>query len=609
MATIFGTSGNDIISDTNGDDTIYGLDGVDTIDGGNGNDLISGDLPALSFSFVSDSAVNSIVPNILFVNYFDFGGGNFLNELTNHDILHGGNGNDTIYGETVNVTRFFASGDATATSGHTASTNFFVGNFAQHLGSDVIYGDNGDDVIYGTFNQIYHDLHSGNAIADGIGAVSTSHAEFNNGGCADSGGDTIYGGNGNDFIVGGFNVSGTIGTATVWNYSTLALATNGGTATSSVDFIHEYCFGVTGKTIDGGEGNDIIYSDRQLFGADTISSGNAEAHNGSIAHSVIFDDHAEWRESSDTVTGGNGNDMIVGDVGETHMVAISLQAISTSNSEALSSSLLDHGLNDYGNDIIHGGNGNDLIYGDTITWSAQATSGEASTDGTGIAQSSAVISNATVINGNDTIYSDSGNDIIFGDGRDFSLSTTQGSATGLGSMSNASITNFLNVQGNDTIIGSKGNDAIVADILNFHLLNSALTSNTVNIDGINYLQASDYAANTIRWGNDSLLGGGGLDNFVFTTFQTADGKIGFQGFDVIEDFNTHTNTLSIGNLADRDGNHIINLNDLQLSTTLSHVGDSTIINFDGGGSLTLHHLDIQSLNVLHIQLSSSPIVV
>ena len=42
VATIVGTSGDDVIVGTSGDDVIFGLAGNDTISGGNGSDLICG---------------------------------------------------------------------------------------------------------------------------------------------------------------------------------------------------------------------------------------------------------------------------------------------------------------------------------------------------------------------------------------------------------------------------------------------------------------------------------------------------------------------------------------------------------------------------------------
>jgi hypothetical protein len=106
-----------------------------------------------------------------------------------------------------------------------------------------------------------------------------------------------------------------------------------------------------------------------------------------------------------------------------------------------------------------------------------------------------------------------------------------------------------------------------------------------------------------------MTAGTGSDNFVSTLFATTDGKVGTQGFDVIKNFNVNSDTLSFGNLVDRNGDHTINMADLQASITLTHNGADSVLTFDGGGSLTLSNVNLQSLSDLHTQLSATHIVV
>lgn len=96
MATINGTSGNDVITGTTSDDAIFGDAGKDRINGGAGNDLIYGGAGA--------------------------------------DTLTGDAGNDTLYGGDDND-GFFGGG----------GNDFIFGE----AGNDVMYGDGGDDFLYG----------------------------------------------------------------------------------------------------------------------------------------------------------------------------------------------------------------------------------------------------------------------------------------------------------------------------------------------------------------------------------------------------------------------------------------------------------------------------
>ncbi|MEQ1715850.1 MAG: Ig-like domain-containing protein [Hyphomicrobium sp.] len=93
MASIVGTSGNDVITGTTLDDIIDGGDGNDRINGGAGNDIITGGLGA-------DTLTGDAGNDTLYGgegNDGFFGGGN-------DDTIYGENGNDVMYGDAGNDT-------------------------------------------------------------------------------------------------------------------------------------------------------------------------------------------------------------------------------------------------------------------------------------------------------------------------------------------------------------------------------------------------------------------------------------------------------------------------------------------------------------------------
>ena len=157
-------------------------------------------------------------------------------------------------------------------------------------------------------------------------------------------------------------------------------------------------------------------------------------------------------------------------------------------------------------------------------------------------------------------------------------------------------------EGDDTITGGNGDDTLIGDTLEYDLLTPFVFTGVTQRNGIDYVVIGDSSANSIVWGNDSLTGGKGADNFVFTLFQVDAETLGTQGHDVITDLDRKVDILTFGNVADVDGNSVVDVADLGLVTTLSHVGGDTVINFNGSGSLTLEGVNIASLDDLNIQV-------
>ena len=127
MASINGTTGNDVITGTTLDDVIFGDAGDDRINGGSGNDTVYGGV-----------------------------GKDTLTGDAGNDALYGGDGNDGFFGGGGNDAAYGEAGD------------------------DVMYGDGGDDVLYGgdgtdtliggTGNDILYGGAGANTLTGGGGA-------------------------------------------------------------------------------------------------------------------------------------------------------------------------------------------------------------------------------------------------------------------------------------------------------------------------------------------------------------------------------------------------------------------------------------------------------
>ncbi|MBK8176139.1 MAG: calcium-binding protein [Rhodospirillales bacterium] len=355
-----------------GDGRIFAFD--DTLRGGDGGDVMIGDVYRLFSHDRAEILVSAggggtaIYGEIGTTIAAEGGSGHF--DRAAMDVLFGVNGDDVLVGDVAHVS---ASGDVSLTaeagSGATLPSDAGVGGNGgsdNDVGAfhDLLSGGNGADLIVGDARGLDDDGAMTLLAAAGSGGVSSYGTLGGDGGDANrtSGfNDTLDGGGGADTLAGDVlsdHASGTIllaASAGCGGYGYDRIGGTGGANNTAAAF---------NDILTGGDGNDVLVGDLAASFADgapfeltraTLSvrvgaQGAAGAANGGADNVVqAFDD---------TLAGGNGDDLLVGDV---------FLAIDTLDQRLI---LRIDAAGDAGNqmtafrDRLDGGDGNDTLYGD-----------------------------------------------------------------------------------------------------------------------------------------------------------------------------------------------------------------------------------------------------
>ncbi|MBX9805836.1 MAG: hypothetical protein K2Y18_08820 [Alphaproteobacteria bacterium] len=522
----------------------------------------------------------------------------------------GGSGNDTISGSFGNFAMY---GDAGNSIGPFPVPYFFQlfypnGGAVQEVvitapatgfGDDVMYAGSGGDFMSGDAGVVENQVifqtaqTSTNQSLSMLFELTLSIAKFGN--------DTLYGGSGNDVIVGDADTSAGFSLSPDSTPGATAIA-NGTNSIATALFYsdkNQFLFGA--DKIFGGDGNDVINGDLSVD-AHEVAFGVATAYNGGHATSIFQTSEELILYGNDTISGGNGNDIIYGDGKLNSHDALGGTAYADGvGSDAriiddVGIDVHDHVtrlplINTSGNDVINGDAGNDTIYGDHKLYFNEAIGGTATALNGGIASSSYMVDGSVITFGKDTLSGGAGNDKIVGDVLTTKIEVAQGTAIGAGASVAVSFKNFGQTMGDDIISGGAGNDMIVGDALEFSLAYAGLSLSTV----AGHVRVADSNNNSITWGNDVMSAGGGLDNFITAVALSTNNKLVAQGFDVIKDFNVCDDVLTFVGT---------NMSTLLNHTSLAYNSGDTILKFDGGagGSITLQDIHVNSMADLHINV-------
>ncbi|WP_394201973.1 calcium-binding protein, partial [Marinagarivorans algicola] len=253
-----------------------------------------------------------------------------------------------------------------------------------------------------------------------------------------------------------------------------------------------------GEVITGGGGNDDLVGTE---GNDEIAGGNGkDAIYGGGGDDIIdggnSHDELYGGMGSDIITGGNGRDVIYGDEGD--------DAIDGGNSNDDlyggdgNDTILGGGGQDYieggeGDDIINSGNGDDIIFGDEGNDVITAENGR---DFINAGSGNDIIDGGL---GSDTIFGDSGNDRITGGADNDTLSGGEGDDTFY----------YDGADGTDNVNGGNGYDSIdltaVSGINTSNDFSLSLSAGRITASDGSKLILSDGAVGSIRLGDGTQI--------------------------------------------------------------------------------------------------------
>ena len=406
--TLFGGDGRDLIHGGAGDDILVGGLGDDNdsdadiqvIDGGifgqDGNDVLVGD------DAIVQRDSQYVVQRIETANE-GLGGSDELFGEKGDDVLIGGAGGDHLTSD--------------------------VADSSAPIGTDIILGDNGV-VVRNDGSSEANDVFTRNDAAGGIDTIIGGDGDnILIGGAL---GDFITGGAGNEIIIGDGGTVQRDENDQVERAET-AITTTGGADTIDGGAGADVIFGgADGDTITANTGGKIIVGDNgvviaggdvyttnpNIGGTDNITGSLAEQRNiilgGVGSRTVTLSDNTQI-EVGDTIVGGNGDDILIGDGGYVTRSGNLVTHVSTTGKQETEDENGEFG----GNDVISSADGDDLIIGGA---------------------------------GNDMIDAPDGNNTILGDNGVINLNSA---------LSNNIFTTSPSIGGKDTITGGDGENIII----------------------------------------------------------------------------------------------------------------------------------------------------
>ncbi len=449
--TLYGSAGNDLIQGLGGDDFLAGLGGGDRIEGGAGRDLIDG-------GSGDDVLIGNGEADLL-----GGGGGNdrlYADaeiELTDVDLQTGGSGRELLVG---------ASGDDQLVGAATADA-LFGGE-----GDDLLLGGAGDDDLAGdrdvtaTGSDTARDWSVTRNITTegGITRYRQTYLGFAAGGEAAQGGaDVLYGGAGNDWLLGG-----------------------GGEDLLDGGADNDVLFGEAGHDVlDGGSGDDVLSGDA----LDESTSGG-----GGLAGALHGSDYLDGGDGNDTLNGNGGADELFGGAGNERLSGDDgITAGQYHGADYLDGEDGDDRLwGEGGDDTLFGGAGNDYLEGDSSALAGQYHGADYldGEDGDDMLLGGG---------GSDTLYGGSGNDVLNGDDAPDAPLAAQ-------------------YHGDDSLDGGEGNDSLYGGGGRDTLTGGAGRDDLHGDAGDDTLIGGS--------GNDALYGGSGNDTYVLAAGDSGSGPLG-----------------------------------------------------------------------------------
>jgi len=341
-------------------------------------------------------------------------------------------------------------------------------------GSDTIHGLQGDDKIVGELEELRF-------IQSAItGDITDTIPVF--------GSDNLFGDQGND-----------------WLYGDIVKVTfKAEAATSGSKTVTGISITFAGDTLDGDMGNDTLIGDAgeillsSLGGGTLTTPVTTTNSSGLVSFNTIT-------TGEDTLWGGNGVDVLYGDIALLRVEAISgvVDGPATQSRGRVVGNHFDMVA-----DELHGGTESDTLYGDigTLELFGQGGTSKSSADSTTAFNLSGDLATPNVFTmGWDQLYGDEGNDFLVGDIGILTIQGLGGSASGSNATASTQVTGTF-FMGEDTLDGGNGNDTLWGDVANISVIGKG---NIVSGGGST---ADGLAGSRLTMGVDTLIGGEGIDH-------------------------------------------------------------------------------------------------
>jgi Ca2+-binding RTX toxin-like protein len=423
-----------------GDDHLEGSSSIDGLFGGAGNDLIEG---GVSVPHFSGDYPYSVYPD-----------GQTIFGAEYDDILNGGSGNDTIFGETADDLDELLDPHTPALVGDGKGDVVLAGT-----GDDLVYGSTSDDALFGGAGKDVIVAGAGDDFLDGDDNFGFYQQTFDNHRFKIEPGSTPF-------------------EVRLYPVMLSSFADSSNSHYGDGPDYQSYKLGGDADILDGGAGNDTMVG---MSGDDVLIGGTGD------------DVLAGW-EADDVLEGGEGNDLIAGDFGRYEQPNQRLGGGSALTVGAGAQLDADSApVDQRGKDFLDGGAGNDLLYGEAGDDVVLGGSGDDQMwgDAPWLPDSLA---------GADEMRGDAGDDVEDGGAGDDQLYGDEGADTLRGGV------------GGDYLDGGDGNDALDGGLGADVLLGGDGTDQLLGGEGDDYLEGG--LGDDVLVGGDGadvLVGGAGFD--------------------------------------------------------------------------------------------------
>ncbi|WP_416896329.1 MAG: beta strand repeat-containing protein [Minwuia sp.] len=659
---IIGGAGTDTLVGQTGDDILQGGLGADSVRGGLEDDILTGGIFDIETRAGAD--IDLVTANLhvnqtqtLIVKTLDVADGNdILIGDGGLDVALGGGGNDNLNGGAGNDLLAGDFGQIQLSSNKVAQQFTAIDVNSTNAGPDTLDGGDANDLLVaggtdaaGTV-EILNDTLGQNifigdyANVDGARILEAPTDIVSVDATLRGGADSITGGRGNEFAIGGEGSD----TISIGNGVNRVIGDNGaidinGTSLTSAS----YAFG-SDDVITAGSNIDMIVGGS---GSDTISAGDGDnmilADIGLIDHTGTFsaetlsaDSDVDGRDGNDSVTSGSGNDFVIlggandtlgaGDgnnrvLGDSGLIEVTGTRMTTASDAQAGQDQITTGS---GIDLIAGGSDNDTISagdGDNLIL---ADIGLIDHDRDLAADTLSADSDANGRDGDDSVTSGTGNDFIILGGKNDTLGGGEGNNRVLGDSGLIDVTNRQmrtdndDQGGQDNIVTGAGIDFVLSGSDN-DTLNTGDGDNLILTDTGTLNHAADLSLVDMTSafqeldGADSLTSGSGRDYVIMggagDIANIGDGDnrlLGDSG--VMDPLETGTSGRMVSTDFDRGGNDTIDSGSGR-DFIFGGFGQDTIRSTDGddlvvGNSAVLLHTPVVTENIrLQIQ-SLSPAI-